>query len=169
MSHAIRTLDRVGPRRSERSRSHEYRPSASTCGIVVIDETPARIAEGCADGDRARFCRVRADRLRAPVRRRRGRARRRARRVGCGTGRGRVRGERSSDARIAVITCAFAAPGVGLEPTTYGLTVRCRSSVVIHHSPPSLLREPMASASVRPRPRQSAGSAVMSASGPRVA
>ena len=37
---------------------------------------------------------------------------------------GLVCGERSSDARIAAITRAFAAPGVGLEPTTYGLTVR---------------------------------------------
>ena len=36
---------------------------------------------------------------------------------------GLVCGERSSDARIAAITRAFAAPGVGLEPTTYGLTI----------------------------------------------
>jgi hypothetical protein len=46
---------------------------------------------------------------------------------------------RTSDARIAAITCAFA-PGVGLEPRTYGSTVRCELFAGVHPSafPPAV-------------------------------
>jgi hypothetical protein len=65
MSHAIPTLDLVGTPQERTKPIARIQAEREHLWIVVIDETPARIAEGCADGDGARFCRVHADRLRA--------------------------------------------------------------------------------------------------------
>ena len=104
-------------------------------------------------------CHIHAEPFAGTCRRRYGCARRGARRVGCGTG----SGEQLSDARIAAITRAFAAPGVGLEPTTYGLTVRCNSSTLVHQRPRRCSTNSSVSANDRHRPPPSAGSAVRSA------